>query len=137
MKRIMTIAMLVVSCTSKVPEEKLNNEAIILHNSMVEKANLIKHRLNELKNDSAISQDSVTLLLELLKQWQRDLVEVPGNEEHGHANHDDHHSHHDHSVLDVTPEQMLEIQKELDARLSNIGKRTTSLKPDNEDEHAH
>ena len=129
MKKIAAFAVIIMSCNAKVSEEKLNHEAITLHNSMVQKSNMIAHRLNEIKNDTAVNQDSVTVLIQLLAQWKNDLVEVPGNEHHGH----DH--HHQHSPPDVTAEQMLEIQKDLDMRLGNIGKRAAQLKPHDQTPH--
>jgi hypothetical protein len=133
MKRIVTFAFILLSCTSKISDDKLTDEAISLHHSMIKKSNMIRHRLNELQKDPAVNQDSVAHFLELLKQWETDLVEVPGDEDHVHGTH----SHHDHPPHDVTPEQMLEIQKDLDARLGNIGKNTTKLKPHNDDGHQH
>jgi hypothetical protein len=117
------------------PKENKNPEAIILHNPMVKKANMIEHRLNEIaSNTMEINEDSVRVLKELLDQWKSDLIEVPGNENHYHHEH----SHSHQLASDVTDEQMLEIQKELDARLSLIGKRATQLKPGlTHDEHTH
>ncbi len=100
---------------------------------MIKKVEHIEHRLNELKADSTVSPDSIRLLIGFLEQWREDLVEVPGNghHDHGHAlNHS--------ATPELIDEQMLEIQKELDERLSGIGKRATQLKPQlTHDEHIH
>lgn len=132
---MMIFAVIMMSCNPGTPDERLNAEAIALHNSMITKAALIRNRLKALKSDSTVSRDSVRVLLGLLAQWERDLVEVPGNEDHGDHDHGPH--HHDHAPSEVTPRQMLDIQKTLDATLSRIGKRTTQLKPHNEESHQH
>lgn len=83
------------------------------------------HHLNELLKDknSVINKDSIIILLGALEEWENDLVEIPGNEEHDHSGH----HHHDHTVIEVTAKQMFQIQKELDIRLANIGKRIITL----------
>lgn len=127
MRKLIAVAILAVSCTSKASEDHLNTQAILLHNSMIKKSVMMRNRLNELKSDSSVSQDSVGRLFQLLKHWEADLIEVPGNEHHDDA----HHSHdHSHATPDVTAEQMLAIQKELDERLSRIGNRIFNLKPE-------
>jgi hypothetical protein len=113
------------SCTSKLDESKLNREAIALHNSMVERAASIESKLNDLKGDSTVNQDSVGLLIKLFNDWKGDVVEVPGNES---ESHDHHGRHHDHSPVSVTGEQMLEIQRELNDRLTILEKRADRLK---------
>lgn len=116
-------------CSTKPAESKANHEAIVLHNSMMKKADLIRYRLDELKADSMISRDSVAVLSHALAQWQADIVEVPANEHHEHGDHDHHAQDHGHNPPpDVTEEQMLDIQKELDERLIAIGKRVANLK---------
>lgn len=130
---ILTSIIFLLSCSSKSSEDKRNHEAIILHNSMIKKANQIDLRLNELKYDSSVNQDSVMLLSKALEQWKYDLVEVPGNEEHNHDHHN--HAHNDNKIPEVTEEQMLAIQRELDERLSGIGSRVINLKPTLNNEH--
>jgi hypothetical protein len=125
---------LLVSCTAS-PKERANHEAIMLHNSILKKADLIKHRLNELLNgNSNVNRDSLRVLIDFFQEWKADLVEVPGNEDHSH--HD--HGHSYQPAPEVTSEQMIKIQKELDARLAIIGQKASALKPDLVlDEHAH
>jgi hypothetical protein len=134
MRKNILVILALVSCTPKTSEKNINHQAIVLHNSMVKKANHIEHRLNEIKKDSAISRDSLALLSTLLARWKGELVEVPGNEDHDHAGHEHHHG----KAIDLTDEQILEIQKELDERLSSIGQRVSRLKPENnDDQHIH
>jgi hypothetical protein len=134
MKALAFISMLtLIACSTKNGDENLNAQVIMLHNSMIKKANAIEHRLAELESDSLVNKDSVQTLLKMQEEWEADLVEVPGNNNHDHEAH----HHHDHKLLDVTAEQMLAIQKELDERLSRIGKRTTQLKPYDKTIHQH
>lgn len=92
---------------------------------MLKKASQIEHTLNDLTHDSWVNKDSVEHLFGALKQWRSDLVEVPGNEEPDHE-----HSHGHDRIPEVTEEQMLAIQKELDERLSEIGKRVSIFRPE-------
>ena len=97
---------------------------------MMKKAGWMRKRLDELKTDTSVNKDSVALLYKALEEWQTDIVEVPGNDE-------PHYDHHDHAhgttpLPDVTEEQMLEIQKELDKKLSTIGKKISRLKPESD-----
>ena|SRR5688572_3285587 len=133
MKIAITISLALFSCSSRSAEDNINHEAIILHNSMMKKANQIEHRLNELKNDATVNQDSLKLFSTLFNQWRADIVEVPGHDNHDHTDHAHTHS----AIPDITGEQMLEIQRELDERLSKIGKRIYRLKPDLIDKHEH
>jgi hypothetical protein len=131
MKIAITVSIALFSCTSQSADNKINHHAIMLHNSMMKKANQIGHRLNELSNDATVNQDSLKLLSKLFKQWQSDIVEVPGNEHHDHADHG--HT----TAPDITKEQMLNIQRELDERLSKIGEKLNRLRPDLIGNHEH
>jgi hypothetical protein len=94
---------------------------------MMKKAAYMTQQLNELKANPSVNKDSVKLISRTLEHWQADIVEVPGNDDsHDHQGHN--HSHE--RLPEVTEEQMLGIQKELDERLRAIGKRITSLKPE-------
>jgi hypothetical protein len=133
MRIAITISIALFSCSSRSSEDKINHEAIMLHNSMMKKANQIEHRLNGLWNDTTVNRDSLKLFSALFEQWRADIVEVAGNENHDHSDHAHSHS----TIPDITEEQMLEIQRELDERLSKIGKRINRLKPDLINNHEH
>jgi hypothetical protein len=124
MKTLAAITLMtLIACSSKNPDENLNAQAILLHNSMMKKANEIERALADFEKNSRLNMDSVKVLRNALEQWEAEIVEVPGNENHDHeAQH-----HHDHKPLDVTAEQMLAIQKDFDLRLSSIEKRITRL----------
>lgn len=101
---------------------------------MMKKASHIEHRLNEIKRDTTVNRDSIALLVMLLEQWKADLVAVPDNDNHAHLDH----AHNHNASLDLTAEQMLEIQMELDQRLSSLGKRISQLKPEtSHNDHEH
>lgn len=114
-----------VSCSSKRDKNEYAASAL-LHNSMMNRSVYIARDLNVLLGDSLPPevQDSLDVLVQMLDAWKKDVQEVPGNEHH------ENHSHHDHnhSAAEVTPEQMLLIQKELDSSLSVIARRVTSIR---------
>jgi hypothetical protein len=117
---------LLIGCTAKKEDGKLNDESIAIHNSMVKKAGEMKSEFLFVKSDSAsdINKDSIDVLLFDLEQWENDLVEVPGNES---DHHDEHHHDHHNPAPEVTASQMLQIQQELDKRLKIINKRASDL----------
>lgn len=134
MRPNLIVAIALLSCTSKTSEKSINHQAIILHNSMIKKANHIEHRLNKIRKDTAINRDSIAVLSTLLKQWKANLADVAANENHDHINQ----VHNHRAPTDLTDEQMLAIQSGLDEKLSAIGKRISQLKTDmNDHEHIH
>lgn len=84
---------------------------------------LVEKAINNGEADSmnTISNDSIVHWRQLLEAWKEEIVEVPGNEAH-HTHAGDSH-HHDHTPPDVTAEQMLEIQKTLARRMSDLSRR--------------
>lgn len=128
------ISIVFFACGSRAERDGIHDQAIIIHNSMIKKADRIALQLNELKYDASVNQDSIRTLSSLFNKWQSSLVEVPGNPDHNHNGH----SHDHHAPANITDEQMLEIQNELDVLLSNIGKRINQLKSAGNDEnHKH
>lgn len=123
---IMFLSVLI-GCSSKGEDDKLNAKSIAIHNSMVMKAKEIENELLLLKSDSIsiVKNDSIDVLLFTLEGWENDLVEIPGNEGHQHLGH-----HHDHSnkAPEITAVQMLQIQQELDKRLEIISTRASDLR---------
>jgi hypothetical protein len=125
------LMLLVISCSSKQDKSDYRHVAI-LHNAMMERARLIERDLNMLHHDTLTQEvrDSLEVIANLLHAWKADVVEVPGNDMH---EHDDHSHSHAQVAMEVTPQQMLEIQKELDARLSSIGKKLALITPNKDD----
>ncbi len=112
-------------CDNAKRQSDLTNQAIVIHNSMIKKADGIERALQELSNDSTFihQQDSIHVAKNMLASWKLELVEVPGNESHQHDNH-----HHAQQSIDVTDEQMLAIQEELSYKLSSIEKLIMRIK---------
>lgn len=134
MKSCVILLICLAACTARSSGEKAHRQAVMLHLSMMQKAGMIDDRLRELRRDTTIGHDSLDRLSALLDAWKADVVEVPGAEQGGH--HD--HAHRHEALMEVTPEQMLEIQTALDERLSHIGKRLAALKQDTTHEaHVH
>jgi hypothetical protein len=127
--------LMTMSCSSKQDKSDYRHAAI-LHNAMMDRARLIERDLNALHHDTLAKEvrDSFEVIANLLHAWKEDVVEVPGNDMH---EHEDHSHSHAQVALEVTPQQMLEIQKELDTRLSSIGKRLALIKPKNVDPNDH
>jgi hypothetical protein len=127
--------LLMASCSSK-QDKSDYRQAAIVHNAMMDRARWIERDLNTLHNDTLTQEvrDSLEVITNILHAWKQDVVEVPGNDMHEHNNHS-----HSHAQVapEVTPQQMLEIQKELDARLSFIGKRLALIKSKNDDPNDH
>lgn len=118
-------------CTSLHKEEQqILKQAAIIHNEMVEQAEIVEERLNEIAIDTSfLFYDSIHIWKRDLALWESELVEVPGNEEEHHHKQGNH--YHDHQQLNVTAAQMMVIQLELQRRLYVIVKRidrTDSLK---------
>ncbi len=118
----------VLACSGPSKEEqKLFNEAASIHNGAVERAGKLKDQLKRLEEDSLINQDSVLVLLAALNVWSEDLVEVPGNEAHHHHDEDDDHHHHHGKQDDISAQEMLAVQQEISARLSQLEERAKKL----------
>lgn len=125
----LAVCMLMLACTAKQAEHQEYEQAALLHNAMLDKAGKLEDTLTLMLADSVWlnQQDSVKAILAALENWEKQLVEVPGNEDHDH-NHGAH-EHHDHeqAPVEVTPEQMLLIQQDLESRLTNISKRLQQI----------
>lgn len=112
--------LLIISCSSTSSSDaQLFQESVKLHEESLIIADSVEAKLSKL---SVISLDSVELLIRDLALWRTDLIEVPGHE-HQHA---DHHTH-DHTPVNVTPSEMLDIQKDLRQRIENIKIRCEAL----------
>ncbi len=120
---------LLCACQRQNRDEELLKEAAILHNDMMAMLEQLEDRLNILEADTTarIPIDSIKVWRMVIEAWEKDIVEVPGNEAHEQHKTGDHH-HHDHKVVEVTPDQMLTIQQELKNRLETIQARVEHMK---------
>jgi hypothetical protein len=123
---VLTVALM--QCSSK-QDKKLLQEASAIHNAMVAEAEELEKKLEALAGDStlAVPADSLARWQADFERWEAEVVEVPGNEDHHHHEEGEHH-HHDHQTLDVTPVQMIVVQKELNARLQALKTRVGAIK---------
>ena len=86
----------------------------------------------------ATYSSELSTLSDALKEWDEQVVEVPGfEEEHDHSHHDhsghdhdhDHdHHHHNHSEQELTPEQHLEVQQHLLTEIKELAEKLNSIK---------
>ena len=90
-----------------------------------------KQSLNIAKKTEAIlskipSDDGNRLKLELeLKEWNENLIEIPGFEHHHHSENCKHHHHR--TQLELSPDHMLAIQNELQDSVNSIFQRVLKL----------
>jgi uncharacterized protein YcfL len=109
------LVLLLLSACSLSHEQKLLQEAADIHNTAV----LIAEELEAILKQNTIPVDSVSAILAAIEAWENDLVEVPGNEHH----HDHEGHNHSHEPLNVTADEMLQLQLELKYRIERIKKR--------------
>jgi len=112
------LALLLLSACSPSPEDKLLQEASDVHNAAL----LIAEELEAALNQNMIPADSASAIRAAIEAWENDLVEVPGNEHHDHEGHN-----HSHEPLNVTAEEMLQLQLELKQRIEQIKKRIDTI----------
>jgi len=133
------------SCTGEQKDPKLE-QAAALHNEAVEREQLARKKLDSLQSHKQQLVADSTALLEKqqgfirsldqlnldIDNWSNNLIEVPGFEHHHHHGHDhshDHDHHHDHGKKqpEVTPEHMLNIQREFRDSIMAIQQRADKL----------
>ncbi len=123
---------------------KWHNEAAAIHKELMPKMKEIEALKATLtaqkdsligKDESMVSQlESQIMDLENIskemKEWMENIVEVPNNEEHHHHEGEEHaHDHkHEHGAkIDLTPEQMLEVQKEMKTNILKIQDKVKAI----------
>ena len=114
---------------------QIHNQAMAMHGEAMASVGSAKALLPRLKarRDSASAAarpalDSAMAGIEQMDErmdaWMAEVVEVPGNEEDGHAHHEhgkgEAHEHSHEAPPDVTPQQMLDIQKEMKKNIEGI-----------------
>jgi seryl-tRNA synthetase len=157
MKNVLLFALLTFACACGGKDEKaeatlkeaarLHNEAVAIHDSlmpMMKEINMLKVALVAQKDSLTGKNDSLAGSLQTqiaaldavsqeMRTWMENIVEVPGNEHHHHHEGEAHkegeaHDHEHGKKVDVTPEQMLEIQKEIKANILKIKDKVIQLK---------
>ncbi len=113
---------------------EIHKSTMKLSNGIAEKIKRMNDLLDNLEEDEMYLKDSLGVLKQNYIDWEASVVEVPGyeDEDHGHHDHEGHdhdHEHdHDHSPSpDLTPEMVLEIQKELNKGVIQLDQKAQSL----------
>lgn len=136
---IMTALCAFAACTPKQDPQlqqaaQIHNQAMAMHNEVmasVRTAQALLPRLKARRDSAAAERPALDSAIAGIEQtakrmdvWMAEVVEVPGNEEDDHAHHDHAangaHEHSHEAPPDVTPQQMLDIQKEMKKNLESI-----------------
>jgi hypothetical protein len=118
---MLATCLLVFGCFTAKKEEAAMKEAARIHNEAVALAAQLEKQLDTLATDTTLVKDSVLAWRAAIENWEKELIEVPGNE-----NHDNNHAHHDHGkekTIDLTAGQMLSVQQEMKKQLEIIEAR--------------
>ena len=131
---------LITSCGEKKIDENLQ-KAFELHKEAVEVRQTAQDQIEKLESNSdslfvATYGKDISALSSSLKEWDEQLIEVPGfEEEHDHTHHDhsghdhDHdHDHHHHDQPELTPQQHLEVQQQLLQEIKQLAGKISSIK---------
>lgn len=116
--RYLFTMLIIVGCSTDHKNEFKESAAI--HNEMVKQAEELEEYIDQLESTTSVSRDSISVWRDAIEVWESELVEVPGNEEHHHTKGE---HHHDHTRMELTPEQLMNVQLELKSRLDEIDKR--------------
>lgn len=130
------------SCTGE-QQDPMLEQAAAIHNEAVEIEQLTRKKLDSLQRHKqqlvtesgalpAMEQEFIRSLDQLkqdIDSWSNNLIEVPGFEHHHHHGHDHSHDDHDHGKKqpEVTPEHMLNIQREFRDSIIAIRQRADGL----------
>jgi len=117
----MVLSLLMVNCSVSKKENPFLKDATQVHNEAIALAQQLEEQLEHLTNDSTVLADSLRVWQTDLEKWKRNLPEVPGNENHEHPEQ----GHHDHGkqLPELTPDQILLVQREMKAQLDLITSR--------------
>ena len=119
---IVTLA-LATGCMIRQQDTSIMQDAADIHNKSVAVKEQVEQQLTALRIDSTFQlKDSLTEILKSLHVWNENLVEVPGNEHYHHKNHN-----HNHAPVEVTAQEMRELQRELNREILHIEKRIQNL----------
>ena len=105
-------------------------QAAEIHKAMMEIEEQFEAQLDSLKafSPQAVEiRDSLQVIEKDFNLWEENVVEVPGDDS-GEAHDHDHGHHGEKENLQVTPEQMVEIQKELKSNLEKLLLRLQSIR---------
>lgn len=125
---LLLIVLTIGGCDKKNQDEQLLNQAAVFHNQAIVIASQVRNTLTASAN--RLPMDSLHMMLTELDEWEKNLIEVPGNEgEHIHAGEHDH----DHTPVQITAEEMLRAQQEFKYQIESLSKRVEVLTLNNPD----
>ena len=116
------IALTFGSCIKKNQDEQLLGQAAVIHNQALAIATHLRNTLST--NTNHLLLDSLQVMLIELEDWEKNLIEVPGNEGE-HLHYGDH--THDHTPVQITAEEMLRAQQEFKRQIQFLAKRMEAL----------
>jgi ABC-type nickel/cobalt efflux system permease component RcnA len=134
----------VFACTESTKDPMLveaaavHNKAMEIEQSVIAKLDSLEQKRQQLTEKYGPASDttrmfvaSVNELQSSLKTWSSNLIEVPGFEHHHHHHGHDHDHDHEHShgakTPEVTPEHMLNIQREFRDSIMALSIRAEEL----------
>lgn len=130
--RRMLLMLLIYGCSPS-HEKKLYTQSVETHDLAIKIGEHVEEKIKRIAQHTSnleeplksLLQDSVKALTQDLTYWQSTMIEVPGHE---HNRHDHHDHNHDHSTIpDLTPEMMLDVQKDLRDRVVKLNVRAQNL----------
>ncbi len=110
--------------------------AMSIHDSVISKINALKQQVSTIQDEDSTANGYLRALQAIeqdFELWDESLVSVPGYETEHEHNHDhdhdhDHDHHHSHDELkDMSPEQVLELQKGLKVEIARLNEKADSL----------
>ncbi len=117
-----SILILFVSCSDHSKPDPLLEEAFQIHKQALQVEKEVRELLKKLPEDHAAK----TKMESRLTAWDENLIEVPGfDDDHSHDHHDHNHSHG--PDVELTPENMLAVQKVLLDSMLTIRKDLQNL----------
>lgn len=137
-------AIMLASCSGSSSVDPLLQEAFDYHMEAMDIEKTLAEKLKEIETKKnsiqiqgrALTEDEMNFLdsanrtSSIYEIWQNNRVEVPGFEhahDHSHDGHDHHHHHHGNSNVKLTPQQMMEVQKESLKNIKDIASKIDAL----------
>lgn len=107
---------LFITCSKETKKDPLLVEAFQIHEKSMSLAKDVKEMLDVMsENDSVIMN-----IEQRFNNWEEMVIEVPGFEHNHDHDHDHDHHHHHEQELNLTPQQIFDIQVELKDSITAI-----------------
>jgi len=125
----MIICLTAFSCAPSKEKEWIR-QSVAIHDSAMAIGKGVGQKIKQmnsfpdtLKED--MLKDSLASLKQDFSEWEQSIVEVPGHDAHHHDHQGHDHGHH--PAPDLTPEMILDIQKDLNTRVKQLDQRAQLL----------